>query len=178
MSRNLSHEPPIKLEGFTLLNLAIDTVDRFDCDAETSESRLEIGFVPELHPEDAHRFRVTVSVTMGPDTKSSNVPYSLSARSTAYFVASQEIERDAVDPALFVNALTIMYGVLRGIVLQCTAAAGNGPAILPTVMMVDVVASQIASDQTIAADSAETRVPKRKANKSAVARKQRKRSNE
>lgn len=147
MTNNSSHEPPIALEGFNLLNFTVDAFEGFDCDADRAESRLEVAFVPELHPKDP---RVTLSVTMAPETESSNVPYSLSSRSAGYFLAKQEIRRGAVDPGLFVNALTIMYGALRGIVLQCTAAASHGPALLPTVMMVDVVASHIAREEKAA----------------------------
>lgn len=174
-AQNSSHEPPITLEGFTLLKLAIETNERFDCDAEAANARLDLSFIPELHPDDPRRFRVTLSVAMEPEMESSNVPYSLSTRSTGYFIASQELAREAVDPILFVNALTIMYGALRGIVLQSTSAAGNGAALLPTVMMVDVVAAQIAREQMPAADAAAPRTKTSTGTKSARSRTVRKR---
>lgn len=141
---------PLNLEALQVLSLSYSAFSDYDDSAAADYTLTEIGFLPEPHSQDASRFRVLFEMKFDRPDPAVNTPYQVHARATAYFITPMPLKGGKIRAPLVVNALTILYGALRGVVMQSTGIALHGSIVLPTLVMSDVVAHAASNDPTIA----------------------------
>jgi preprotein translocase subunit SecB len=147
----LLRAPDLNLEALRVQSLAFEAFNDYDDEAESAYTLTEIGFLPERHESDVHRFRVFFETKFDRAEDHENTPYRVHLRATGYFVTLSDLQSDQVPAGALVNALTIMYGALRGMIMQSTGAAVHGSIVLPTILMGDVLARSIETDASLAA---------------------------
>lgn len=136
--------PSLSLEALQIHALSILTLSGYSEDRPAGEAITRVGFRTDRHAEDPHRMRVLLDLKIDRQSQGDNVPYRIIARAIGYFALELEIPAE-VHASIVANALTIMYGALRGMVLQTTGAYPYGPVILPTVLMYDVAINAAAA---------------------------------
>jgi len=146
----LLNQPNLNLEALQVQSLMFEALSDYDEEAEQSYTLTEIGFLPERHETERTRFRVFFEAKFDKADPKENVPYRIHIRSVGYFVTLKDIAGDKLGAVLLSNALTIMYGALRGVIMQSTGAGENGSIVLPTLLMSEVVVLAAAVDDSVA----------------------------
>lgn len=143
MSKNSSLRPIIELESVQLLSFSFESPGEFDPSKPLDEVRVGISFAPEVHADDEKLFRVFMEIRLIPrDEAAKNTPYLVSSRVIGYFSGPKQ-RGGNFDPAILLNALTVLYGALRGMVLQTSGSAAHGPIVLPTIAMYSAVSEYL-----------------------------------
>lgn len=159
-------KPSLSLEGMHITELEISTVPGYDEERPADEVTNKVGFRTDRHTEDESRLRILFDLTTERTSAQDNVPYVLHVRCIAYFQLDTAVP-EVIDGRLVANALTIVYGSVRGALLQTTGIFPYGSVLLPTVLMSEVVATagqapaKIFDDSPVRANLLTTKTRKR-----------------
>lgn len=133
-------KPSLSLEGMHITELGISTVPDYDEGRPADEVTSKVGFRTDRHSEDESRIRILFDLRTERTSAQDNVPYVFHVRCVAYFQLDTAVP-EVIDGRLIANALTIIYGSVRGALLQTTGIFPYGSAMLPTVLMSEVIAT-------------------------------------
>jgi preprotein translocase subunit SecB len=98
-------------------------------------AQMTAGFMVAFAEGDSHSFRVqlTVTVSNAATEGPGNLPYGLNASLRGAFRTPIDIVNETIPASLANNAISILYGALRGAVLNLTGMSINGALCLPSV---------------------------------------------
>lgn len=115
-------------------------VSRIQVEPETSfneelpgRAQIQTSFAVARDPEQAQRFRLTLSLKTFKGAEDENLPYVVELTVVGDFRSAIVIPSEGVPGQVVTNALALLYGVARGIVGQLTADGANNRFTLPTV---------------------------------------------
>ncbi len=94
---------------------------------------IETTFAIARTEQDPQRFSILFQCDVPGKSKKPNVPYRCTIALSGDFRSMRKLKPTAIPAGVVNNALTILYGVARGIVGQATAAAPAGKFVLPAV---------------------------------------------
>lgn len=101
----------------------------------------QLGYTVERHKEDEKLFRFTLRVIVI-DLGADNKPWgnSVDAEIVGFFRHGEQ-EMDAKQRAYFerMQGISILYGILRGVIATATGSFPHGKMMLPTIMPHDVI---------------------------------------
>jgi hypothetical protein len=130
--------PAINPLAIALENLSIETRHEFK-DDEVVTSNLNIGFHAEVVGEDSFNVRFVYNLEGFGDERPSNFPYAIRASLHGRFQTLKTLSHGLIPVPEVINALGILYGALRGFILQATAMSMNGPFTLPSLVFNNLV---------------------------------------
>ena len=151
----MSAEPPLVLEAYylTRLNLGFTAPEIEDT---ISQVRSSFGYEIALHNEDDLRWQLIFRVkTQELNSDEVSVGRSVDAEIVAHFLFTKDLGVEKKNFQIRVGGVSIVYGLLRGIVSSATALFPGGPFLLPTIMPQKIVA-MVEGDLKKARDLAES----------------------
>ena len=128
---------PIDLVLYELLSVSVRASEGY----ERKESRppagaVDVALCVDEHTQDSTRWRLTLDVTVRPDTNgdapSTPIPYDVEVKARAEFQFPADAKVENIQHTLRLNGASILYGLMRGTVSQFTAQSVNGQFLLPT----------------------------------------------
>ena len=145
---------PLQLDDFTLneLHIARGIAGTSGADSPTSiEYTIEVGYDVSKAPATnrGRRHRVTLAVRIESAKPDEPCPIRLvTGQVTGMFSLPKRASEELVTVLVPANCLAILYGVLRGIVIQATGGCPGGCFIMPTLDIVGIVRSAQPGEKT------------------------------
>lgn len=174
--------PLLSFLNYQPLGLKIEPDTNFDR-SRPQRAQIEATFGVSRHESATQQFLIAFSCRLFRTTAEDNLPYAVEFGLTGEFLAAQKLEPDGIPARAVNNALSLLYGVARGIIGQATAGSVNGRFVLPTVTFDDLVAEAAAkADSQVKGDAEQLiaqgqppkkRTPRPKTSKSARSKKSR-----
>jgi preprotein translocase subunit SecB len=136
----MSH-PVIHLESYYLEKVLIER--RHPKEEEESDQitlSFQHSYRVKRHHEDPRLFLLSFFVQDDPKAKTPHPQvYTLDIEILGIFRFDDDVEEEKMQWLIRYNGGAILYGILRGMVTNMTAAFPEGPVRIPTIMMDDVV---------------------------------------
>lgn len=131
-----------QLEDFSLLKLSV-AYKRARKDAkpvEATQHSLSFDFDIDVHAEEKHRYRMLFRMAYA-DLSEDQEPagYDVEADIVGFLRVDEEMPDEEKDKLVPANGVSVLYGVLRGVVGASTGAFAGGKLVLPTMMPHDIV---------------------------------------
>ena len=130
-----AEKPVCALDGFFLTKLQVDwkAADSKSVKAERTESTF--CYDVKIHAEDKTRYMQRLSVVFKECTANeSPIGYQILAEITGLFSFPAETTVETREQLIRLNGVSILYGILRGLIANTTAMFPGGPFVAPTVM--------------------------------------------
>lgn len=129
-----------QLDEFFLTKLHLDFRPPEKGNAEVTQAGCTFDYAVATHHEEAHRYRLIFRVGCKEAAKDgTEVGNSVQAEIVGLFSFNPSDSKDKMDTLIRINGVSILYGILRGIVATTTGAFPGGKFLLPTVMPQEVV---------------------------------------
>lgn len=138
---------PLEIDSYEVTDLHLESVrgaTEDDSDEATSQNPVSVRFDFFRHATEHTRFAAMlhVSTVLGKHEELLE-PYRIRMSVIGFYTAVEPLPDDGSLPTqLAVNGLTILYGVVRGIVSTSSAWMNRPPAMLPTVCFSPLVAER------------------------------------
>lgn len=132
-------QAPINLTAYEIEELSLTPTGAWDRE-EAVAANIGVEFVFGIDNE--HEFGARLRITLSPEDVAvpANLPYTVAIRMRGWFQTPLVIDSFVPEP-LALNALSILYGTMRGFVGQTTSMMSNGPLVLPAVVFDKMVAN-------------------------------------
>lgn len=141
----MSPVPQLELRDSHLLDLQIRTNPEFDGKADP-KTTVSFAHTSGRHVSDPRQLRVELRVRIDPkDNDAKRKPYWIEIAVVGYFTSRDEKPEGDVPPVVVENALTILYGIARGIVSSVTGNGPHGKFLLPTITFAKTVDRPVAA---------------------------------
>lgn len=138
-------KPPLKLEHCQLDRLEIEVASPEETETFVDDG-IDVDYDLFVRDEDLSRFAIALTLDMQAPAGQPELfgPYVIRATVIGLFALLEPLTQSEVPEKFAVNGLTILYGMLRGIVGTATAWTGK-PALLPTFYFTPLVKSKRAA---------------------------------
>jgi hypothetical protein len=174
-NRAVSSVPQLNFLDYQLVSVGIQADGGFD-PRRPERAQIEASFGVHRHTEDSRRFMVSLVARIlrsaEVDDSPFNVPYAVQIGLSGEFLCAQDQTPEGIEARVVNNALSLLYGVGRGIVGQATGGGVNGRFVLPTINFDALVRkatlnpeSQVRADSPVAARKKSTSIRKRSSKK-------------
>lgn len=129
-----------ELEQFVLGKLHLDFRPPPAREMRVTQVRCNFDYGVGTHKTDANRYRLTLRFDCheAADDKT-EVGNAVKAEISGFFRFPEGTEKKQMEALIRVNGVSILYGILRGIVANSTGVFPNGKFLLPTIMPQDIV---------------------------------------
>jgi len=134
--------PQLSLQRFTLDRLSIETNPDFTKTAGTTT--VGVGFLASRHASNPRLFRVQLDLVVKQAENEEPQPYELSMTISGFFESADSMDGKFVPATRTENALTILYGLARGLAANSTGSSPHGIFLLPTITFAGAAAGAIA----------------------------------
>jgi|GEM_PF-4835131 preprotein translocase subunit SecB len=124
----------LQVENYLILESSFKSNSNFNPDKDVQIS-IEVNRQQLFHESDPHKFSITMRVIMGPgdDKPNPNFPWSIDVVGQGFFKFIQLPPSDGdIKKYIDLNAMPILYSLIRGYVSQATALGPSGRFIMPT----------------------------------------------
>lgn len=124
----------LQVENYLILESSFKSNSNFKPDEDVQIS-IEVNRQQLFHESDPKKFSVTMRVIMGPgdDKPNPNFPWSIDVVGQGFFKFIQLPPSDEdIRKYIDLNAMPILYSLIRGYVAQATALGPSGRFIMPT----------------------------------------------
>ncbi len=124
----------LQVESYNILESHIKADSDYDPKKKMGIS-IEVKRSHATHKENTKRFRVTMQVIIehSSDQKKRNCPYEIDVTAIGYFqFIKLPNDKNQIERYYSLNAMPILYSLIRGYVSQMTAMGPTGRFILPT----------------------------------------------
>jgi preprotein translocase subunit SecB len=133
--------PVIHLEDYYLEKVLIErTRSEKEASIDTVTASFDFDYNVQRNADDSHQFALTFIVR---DNAKAKTPapqvYKFDLRLIGFFRFDDNVEEEKMQWLIRFNGGAILYGILRGMVTNMTAAFPEGPIRMPTIMMDEVV---------------------------------------
>lgn len=154
-------QPVCQLEEFALTKLHVDFQPPKRDEAQVSQASFAFDYAVATQEKQQHRYRLTFQVGCKEVTDTSEpVGASIEAEIVGYFTFDVSDSKEKMDKLIRLNGVSILYGILRGIVATTTGVFPGGKFVLPTVMPQDIVTR--VENQKAKSNSSEPQATKRR----------------
>lgn len=134
------NRPVCQLEEFFLNKLHLDFQAPASGQELVTQLRFSFDYDVGTHKTDANRYRLTLEVTCHEATAAGKkTGNAVEVEITGFFSFPDGTDRKKMNLLVRVNGVSILYGILRGIVANNTGTFPHGKFLLPTVMPQDIV---------------------------------------
>ncbi len=170
----MASRPLLSFLDYQQLTLRIEPDQAFDRGRPQS-AQIETTFGISRHESERQKFLVVFTCHLFRTDENANLPYEVEVGLHGEFYSNLQLGSDGVPARAVLNALSLLYGVGRGIVGQATGGGVNGRFVLPTVTFDELVyqainnpESQVTADEGTAPPKALPASRPRKAKKKAL----------
>jgi preprotein translocase subunit SecB len=135
--------PPVcQLEDYVLTRLHLDFIPPQEDEVQINQARSAFDYSVGVHQKEKHRYRLEFRVKCHEaDSKGNKVGYELETEIVGFFSFNESDPKEKMEMLVRLNGVSILYGILRGIVATASGSFPAGKFLLPTVMPQDVVES-------------------------------------
>ena len=145
--------PSLRLLRYEVTEVALRAVETFDIEKK-SDGTLNFTLGTARSAMTQQAFKVALEMSF-PAAENRNVPYDVRFTVTGHFISNVWLSPSGLPAFIVTNALTILYGVARGLIGQISATSTNGLFVLPTVLFSSSVSEAAAeSNSSIISDDA------------------------
>lgn len=137
----MATEPNCQLEEFFVTTLHLDHRE-FKGQESSKPAQLGYGFDYTLggHNEQDHRYRMAFRVEAEEFAENEQpIGMKLAAEVVGYLALNPALSKADREKLVRENGVSILYGILRGIVATMSGAFPNGKLLLPTTLPADIV---------------------------------------
>jgi len=129
-----------ELEQFFVGKLHLDFRSPPAKDMQVTQVRCNFDYGVGTHKSDPHRYRLTFRFDCHEATEDkTEVGNAVKAEISGFFRFPKSTDKKRMDLLIRLNGVSILYGILRGIVANATGVFPNGKFLLPTLMPQDIV---------------------------------------
>lgn len=133
--------PVIHLEDYYLEKVLIErTHSPEEASTDSVTLSFDFDYIVQRNADDPHQFALTFIVRDNAKAKTPHPQvYKFDLRLIGFFRFDDDVEEEKMQWLIRFNGGAILYGILRGMVTNMTAAFPEGPIRMPTIMMDEVV---------------------------------------
>jgi preprotein translocase subunit SecB len=133
--------PIIHLEDYYLEKVLIErTRSEEEALVDAVTASFDFDYIVQRNADNSHQFALTFIVRDNAKAKTSHPQvYKFDLRLIGFFRFEENVEEEKMQWLIRYNGGTILYGILRGMITNMTAAFPEGPIRMPTIMMDEVV---------------------------------------
>jgi hypothetical protein len=132
----VSSVPLLNFLDYQLVGVKIQADEAFDAD-RPGRAQIDASFAVHRHISEPQKFMISLVCRVFRSTKHEdqpvNLPYRVEIGLTGEFFSAVPLAPDGIEGRVVNNALSLLYGVGRGIVGQATGGGVNGRFVLPTI---------------------------------------------
>jgi preprotein translocase subunit SecB len=134
--------PVCQLEDFSLTKLHVDFHSTNEDQLEVNKARSHFDYDVGQHPENPNLFRMDLRVDYHEENDSGQaIGHAVKTEIIGFFSFNNADDKENLSLLVRLNGVSILYGLLRGMVANATGVFPAGKCILPTIMPRDVVES-------------------------------------
>lgn len=167
--------PACQLEDYAITRLHIHFNEPQGGGQDVTHVNSAFDYSVSTHRTDKNRYRLDLRViTYETGSAGERVGFDLDAKIVGFILFDEEETKEKMEALIRLNGVSILYGILRGIVATVSGSMPTGKFLLPTVMPQDVVRmvesqrQQRKSESAVASDQANKPKTKAKSGRSAA----------
>lgn len=145
----------LQLENFQIIKMQVEIVypqEQLEDEENTiPEHNFGVDYKVFRKTNDEFRYKMSLVVSIEPR----NFGWKVDSQIDGYFLCPKESTIPEREGIIRINGGTILYGLLRGQLSAFTGSFPNGPFVLPTINMIDVVKAKEEQEGNIVKDSTE-----------------------
>ena len=129
-----------QLEDYTLTKLHIHFNQPPQEEQYVTNVKSAFDYTVSIHRSEKHRYRLDLRVLCHEtDSTDERLGYELNAEIVGFILFDESETKEKMEALIRLNGVSILYGILRGIVATVSGSMPAGKFLLPTVMPQDVV---------------------------------------
>lgn len=138
----------IQLKKVSLLHLLVDVNEKYKDASEKEDYDITASF--DFYSDDKDlRFKIVMPYKIVARNKKNCAFKKLEIKLEGYFELDEGTPEEMVKQMIPFNCLFMLYGVMRGIVINATASAPGGPMMLPAINFGDVIDEHIEKQKSM-----------------------------
>lgn len=130
----------LNIENYFIEKFSFDTNITFKKDIENFIMDFNIDFDVKRNDVLSNRYLIFMKLSIkSKKGKFATVPYNITISINGYFCFDNNVDEETQNRMIYSNGLSILYGVVRGIISQYTSTSEFGKFVIPSVNFIEIL---------------------------------------